>query len=130
MSRWTRRSKEEKERIAREQKELREFQPRTITTAITGGVDDKKQMELLKEHEMPMRCAVHGWVAPPMYILTMEVPPVIGNEPVMCLSGKCTECGNGVKRYIIPSIMGLDAMMIVPLIMDELRRKGRLEDKR
>lgn len=126
MSRWSKRSQEEKERIAKEQKE----KSIRVISVTSEGVKDDGQIEILKRHEIPLRCAAHGWMAPLMYILTMEVPMIFGGDPVLTISGDCPKCRSGIRRYIIPHLIGMDAMMVIPFILEDLKKQNRIIDRR
>lgn len=124
MSRWSRRSQEEKERIAEKQTDLKI--PKAVKEKESS---DKRKTEILESGELPLRCSNCGPTTSQQYTLAMANTPM-GGKPVQMVSGKCRSCGGHAKTIIEPRVLGLNTSMIVGQIILLLNNKGRIIDNR
>jgi len=129
MSRWSKRTKEEKERIYQEQQELHNPTPRVTTISLSA--EGEKANEIIKNQEIPLNCWKHGWVASKEYTIVNEDSPLGGalGKNILCIKGTCPVCKNELKRFITPAVVVEDAG-ITMLLIDKLKREGRLKDLR
>ena len=122
MSRWSKRSTEEKERILREQRG--KAQEAHVRNTFDGSED--RALKIYEEHELPLLCVRHGWVASEQYVIVNEVEPIT-HQRMPTLKGVCPHCARPVKRYLYQGSMA--ALMDMALI-STLLREGRLKDNR
>jgi len=118
MSRWTRRSAEDKARILREQHQMYMSGKNRKYEALLTKIDDANRLEIYRQHRIPMRCNVHGWVNPKNYALVNKI----------ILTGECPYCGRELMRNIKKcSNAETDA---VKYLIDELKKAGKIKSRR
>ena len=122
MSRWSKRSLEEKERILREQTK-REEEARVRST-FDGSTE--RMLEIYEAREAPLMCMRHGWVASEQYVIVNEVEPV-AHQRMPTLKGVCPHCARPLKRYLYA---GAHAALMDMMVISTLQHDGRLKDNR
>ena len=127
MSRWQKRSQEEKEKILADQREREK--PRDVRFDERLEEQNKIHMELMKSREIPLRCDNCGWVKSEHYTLVTG-DDIMSNERISWISGTCVKCGKAVSRPLHIKYMGLDGSMVIAQICMLLDVNGRLTDKR
>jgi len=123
MSRWSRRTQEEKEQIQRDQDEQRlKIQKREQRHEI-----DNQDIisEIYEKREIPIYCMKCGWTTSQKYILCTKPSP-LGGEAIF-VQGKCKDCGRRIERMIV--FNSTDVMMF-SLSCSYLKINFRLEDRR
>lgn len=112
MSKWSKRSPEEKVRILAEQEALRKKHDTP-----TNRFGESTQSEIIQRNEIPLVCIEHGFTSSERYKLVKEFNPLAQTE-VMMVVGKCTKCGRISKRALNEAVMLLVAL---------LKTQGRVE---
>lgn len=136
MSRWSRRSQEEKEQLHEEQKTKKVGQ-NTRQRAIEGdflGVasrmndmmdDTDKWTKVVNAGDLPIFCPYDGWVGCKTYELKNKSLP--GASEYLVAEGNCRIC----QRPISKSINAHDGNAIITMqLISQLKREGRLTDTR
>ena len=122
MSRWTRRTQEEKDAISKKleggQLEKREWTER-------HELDNPKLVaEIYQKNEIPIYCMKDGWSWSNKYVFTEETS-VFGKH--LMVKGHCKDCGEPIERIVSRTI---DELVVFPLVASILEQQGRLVDKR
>ena len=124
MSKWSKRSDEEKLRIFNEQKALREKaeikkDPIKSTQA--------QMTELLQAHEIPLHCFEHGHVKSQSYELTNGS---FMGQKCEVVKGRCIKCGKNLSFPWTPQVRCTEFGIIVAMVITLLKNEGRLTDTR
>jgi len=121
MSKWSKRSPEEKVRILAEQEALRNKNKPKMTAGF--NLSNENQEAIIKNNEIPLVCTHHGYTAAERYEIVNE--NVIGSTiPMVC--GICPICKQTARRALLLD----ETSMILMLIVKRLQDAGRLVDKR
>jgi hypothetical protein len=119
MSRWSKRSQEEKQRIYDDQM----TKSQEVHERSTFDSSPEKLMKIYNNRELPLMCFRHGWVASKQYVLMTELD-VLTRKPVPTLKGVCPHCGRPLKRALNPlSDMGMVDASIFFILMKDRRLK-------
>ena len=124
MSRWNRRTQEEKERIKKEQEELHKPKEQRLQEKLHDDMN-----HILEQKELPLRCKKCGMTTSKHYTLAMMKNPLTG-EPTQTAFGKCIKCGSTARKVVEVGVLGLDLGMVVAQIFMFLKSQGRLTDDR
>jgi hypothetical protein len=122
MSKWSKRSPEDKARILAEQEALRE---KGKQSTAPYRIDDNAQNEIIQRNEIPLVCSEHGYTSSERYELIKEFHPLVQTEITM-VRGKCIKCGRISRRAIMLDEGGMTLMLLVTL----LQTRGRVDDNR
>ena len=122
MSRWSKRSQEEKEQILKSQEQQQKEKETNIDKLNYLSIDWR--MKLLKEGELPLMCGKHGWVHSEKYILILK-KDMFGKHNYIV--GTCPKC-NKKLECMVP--LNMVYTSLYPLVMATLVDKKRLEDRR
>ena len=126
MVKWKNRTKEDQERILKEQQQQKENKKRRFTHPLTR-LDDNEALEIYKDGKIPIACPdCKKWTWCEKYVIKDGEPPMIGSPIIM---GKCHHCGRLVRRIWTAMGTMTEAMLMGPA-MYTLQRKGLLEDLR
>ena len=126
MSRWSRKSDEEKAQTAKNLKDNKiKFRTKH---EIASEEDNKTKFEILKNGKLPLRCKKCGPTSSHHYNLVMMNTPFGG--PFMTALGRCIRCNDNVKGIVDPKIIGLEMTMIVAQVVHILKESGNLTDER
>ena len=122
MSRWSRRTDEEKEEILRKQRELRNKSKKRY------GKDDTVT-NIYADHEIPIMCpkCLRHSGSDNYEVLIKDFKP-LGIKNVPIITGICRKCKRPIERAI-PNAFSGEIMSFVAICV-ELERKGRLKDLR
>lgn len=122
MSRWTKRTQEEKDAISKklegEQTSKEEKKNKHNYMSSYGN-------KILEEGNIPLFCVKCGWSYSDNYILE-EGMSVFGTKELIVI-GNCKECGIKIASEIP---LTMKALMIYPFLFATLERQGRLVDRR
>ena len=127
MSRWGRKTPEEKEQTAENILQNKERHQSKRGRMIEEG--NKKKFAILEVGELPLRCSNCGITSSRHYTLSMVNYPT-AKDPVQTAEGKCKQCGKRVRSIIDPAILGVDFTMIIVQVINLLDKKGRITDDR
>lgn len=120
MSRWMKRSDEEKKRILKDQRNRDNPKDK---------FDPDHYAALLKGGEIPLNCPDHGYMASHHYTITdgsMSNNPLL-TKGTMVISGKCVAC-NCDTSIVIPT---LDPnAILIGMVIQGLAKRNRITDKR
>lgn len=122
MSRWTKRTQEEKDAIS---KKLEGEQTSKEERKNKHDYMSSYQNKILEEGDIPLFCTKCGWSYSDNYILEEGIS-VFGTKEFVVI-GSCKECGIKIAREIP---LTLEMLMIYPLLFATLQRQGRLVDRR
>lgn len=122
MSKWSKRSPEDKARILAEREAL---QKAMVEKSPEYQYSPEKQSEIIKQQEMPLVCPNHGYTKSERYEIVTEKHPLLDQEVSMVL-GKCPICGAMARRALTLS----EAGMVFALVLQLLASQGRLVDNR
>lgn len=112
MSRWSRRSQEEKERIAK------------MTRKQSDGVIRESPSEIYLSGNLPIYCIECGeWSYSHNYTLKKEKDPFFNGDVTM-IYGNCVRCGAEIKRAIY--VTG-ESALLDSLVISELMTKGKIK---
>ena len=126
MSRWSKRSQDEKERIKEEQIKLKEVRGKKSMGIPNMDPDTAKL--IYKNGGIPIICRAHGWVDSQDYTIEKRRNILQPDRMDDFIVGHCPQCGGEILRAI--PYGNLDEMMFLPLVVSSLKQKGRLTDKR
>lgn len=126
MSRWSKKSDEEKKALLKKMEENKEKQHKSSKDY---AFSQEMQGEILGEHELPLMCDEHGWVKSVKYELFTGEMPITRTETTM-VAGTCPICGRKLTRALPVSLMASDGGMLIMMIIPLLLRQGRLVDRR
>ena len=121
MSRWSKRSQEEKEKILQKldnQKRNHEKKEQPFSS--------ENIMDIYKEGEIPIFC--HNcckFQTSDRYIITKKEVQILGETSMV--EGICRKCGKPIEKYF-PRTM--EEIAILELTFINLKNDGRLEDRR
>lgn len=137
MSRWQKKSKEEKQAILDNQnakKQNQEIRSNSINKAfdkvsdnINKNLDDKdKWTEIVNSGDIPIFCPIDGWVGCNKYELKMKsIMP--GTPENIVAEGNCKVCQRLITKVIDP---WSGETMIIMILVKQLERENRLVDLR
>jgi hypothetical protein len=121
MSRWSRRSDYEKERILKKQRELRN------KTSNKGK--DIEALDIYKNHEIPIFCTkCYRYSGSDNYELVIKDFKPIGMKNISMVKGICRNCKKQIER-IFPNALYEESIIFAAMCLD-LKQKGRLKDLR
>jgi len=126
MSRWSRKTDEEKQKI-HEKQVIAKQEKQHDDNAIERG--QKRAVEIYDNEEIPIYCLEHGWVASEKYRLYIGKDRFT-NQDRQYLEGKCKECHKTIQRVISPSVLTPTEMMMFGMVSRLLMLQGRLIDER
>jgi len=122
MSRWSRRSQEERERIASEQQALVE-QGKKPAWEKDGKKSDEHALEIYKKSRIPILCPkCFDWVAPPRLEVCVITSPLPKDGELKAVKGVCPNCGTTVRR-VFPLGLGSDAVVFF-LVFKVMKDQG------
>ena len=124
MSKWSKRSDEEKLRILKAQetvKEKAEIRHDPVKSA------QAKMVELLTAHEIPLLCMKSGYVKSQFYELHNGT---FMGQKCMVVKGTCIHCGALVEFYLTPQVRCSEFGILVTMVINILKSEGRLKDTR
>jgi len=124
MSKWSKRSDEEKLRIFNEQNALREkaeIKKDPIKSA------QAQITELLQAHELPLHCFEHGHVKSQSYELTNGS---FMGQKCEVVKGRCIKCGKNLSFPLTPQVRCTEFGILVIMVITLLKNEGRLTDTR
>ena len=126
MSRWSKRTQEEKEQILQKQQQQQEDQQTKKDKMNYVSTDWK--LKILKDGEIPLFCKKHGWTHSNKYVLTKKGGPfegMFGKTPTIV--GNCRECNTELECMVpVNSVYTL----LFATVISNLRNQNRLEDRR
>jgi len=130
MSRWSKRSLEEKADILRKLEALKtEVADKTREqSGVLKLVDDKASGDAMKCYEagdLPMPCPTHGWTGSDQYSIVKH-EPMPGMPTMDMVQGKCRKCGRTLRRAFPRS----EEMLVFMAAIMALKTRGRLQDER
>lgn len=126
MSRWSRKSEEEKEQAA---KNLEENKVKHVPKWEQAQKNnDNKKMEFIKQGLIPIQCRQCGTTTTKHYTLCMMSAPFGGT--VQVAYGDCITCGNQAKSIIDIGIIGLEMGMLLGQVITMLNIRGKITDDR
>ena len=145
MSRWSKRSKEEKERIYKEtqQKRKKDAMGRilgkmhqekedSLTSQAMKKIEHSKNSEQASEvyraGEIPLLCSEHGWVGSQQYRLYNDKHPMFGDQQIQFIAGRCKKCDERIMRAI-PAPLSDEGMVFVAALT-LLVQRDRVTDER
>lgn len=125
MSRWSRRTQEEKDAIAKKQQALAD-NSKKATTARMADDRTKEATEVYEKMELPIRChRCFRWSGSDKYEIRIDNFEAIGAGRLSVVAGQCRHCGTHIKRVLKAGPLELDAMVLF-----KLTNEGRVTDKR
>ena len=122
MSRWSRKTQEEKQQISdniNHQQTIKEDKAKKMDYI---GTDFR--LKILKEGELPLYCDKHGWTKSNQYTLENR-NNMFGNFIVII--GNCPTCNKRIESLVAKDPM---YMMMVSLNLAKLKLQGRITDRR
>ena len=122
MSRWSRRTQEEKDAIL--QKQEKQQKKAQIKKDMMNFASIDWRMKILKENELPLFCKKHGWTHSKKYILISR-NDMFGKSNYVI--GNCPQC-NATIETMVP--LNSVYTILFGLVMTNLSRVKRLEDRR
>ena len=132
MSRWSKRSDEEKVAIMRKQQETQHQVAARATEHCGGGILDlvgergsAAATAIYEAQEIPMPCRTCGWVGSDQYAF-YKGEPFPGAPPMDMIKGRCRKCGRPLQR-VFPSN---EELMLFMMAASVLKMRGRLTDAR
>jgi hypothetical protein len=121
MSRWSRKSDEEKKAIHDKQTAQEE-------EAKKDPFSDDAAMDIYRNEEIPIMCLKHGWQASSHYIVSEDTHPLMPDRKILFVSGVCPKCKKPFKRAV--PLANISEMMLFTMVWKILSIKNRIEDKR
>lgn len=122
MSRWSRRSEEDKQRILRQQMELR--RPKVPA----GTINNEDAGRIYEAGEVPIICSrCMCWSSSEKYEISFEHMPITNRKEIL-IKGTCKKCGQSIKR--VAPFFAFDEGIIFLATATKLKRQGRLTDSR
>jgi hypothetical protein len=122
MSRWSRKTDEEKEEILRKQREQRDKSKKYQSKGDTV-------VSIYADHEIPIMCPkCLRYSGSDNYEIVIKDFKPLGIKKVTTISGICRKCKRPIER-IIPPAFSEETIVFVAICV-ELERKGRLKDLR
>jgi len=123
MSRWSRRSEEERARILAEQRESRKPRlPRAVVASMEQATN------IYNEHLIPIMCPrCFEWRSFLHYDLREELDPFGAMRPFIC--GTCRECGSSMRR-VMPTLQSDEGVLFAATAMLLVRDKKLTDHKR
>jgi len=130
VSRWMKRSKEEKERILRETREREARGKKHVGKLFVlsmAGIE--KEESYLKDGKLPIRCDKCGIVTSDSYVIVKRKFMFSGSDETY-VEGTCNRCGGKAGMWIIPSFNNATKIMLYTAVIMKLLREGKVVDKR
>ena len=130
MSRWSKRSEEEKQAILQKQQEqeAKAEQAKLDKDPVLAELARARDMDaanaVYKSGEIPILCRDDGWVGSELYALYKGEP--LPGVKLDMLKGRCRKCGRPVQR-VFPTG---EEFLLFALAISNLKMKGRLQDTR
>jgi|GEM_PF-6059876 len=122
MSRWSRRSQEEKDAIAQKLESEKQNKVKKEHPFSSENITD-----IYEQGEIPLFChRCVRLVTSDKYEITKNDVPLIGKNANV-IRGKCNRCGFSLEQ---PFPGTPEVMMLFALNVNKLKQSGRLEDKR
>jgi len=126
MSRWSRKTDEEKQRIYEEQVTAKQ-EKQHDNNAIERG--QQRAVEIYDNQEIPIFCVEHGWVASDRYCLNIRKNPLTGQN-TQYIEGNCQKCKAPIQRVCSVSVFSPAEAMMFSMVIKILFDDGRLRDER
>lgn len=126
MSRWSRRSDEEKERINRKQVVQKQEKKHDDNATERGR---QRAVEIYDDQEIPIFCFEHGWVGSDRYRLYIGKNGLTGQD-TQYLEGRCRKCQKPIQRVCSMSVLSPTEAMMFGMVVKILFDDSRLVDER
>ena len=129
MSRWSKRSQTDKERISLEQEALRKAPERRVEERQEKNAEQGQAV--YRAGEIPIMCMEHGWQGSDDYRAYLG-KSVFASGEVQYIEGTCRVCKKKIRR-LFPLYVGSaawDEGPIFAMALMHLARDGRLKDER
>jgi len=127
MSKWSKRSDEEKKAILDKQNQIRAEAERKNNRGTLLMLKDEDGIKIYGDKEIPLACLECGWQGSNHYTIYInkDNPFAVGHP---FIKGHCRKCGKELKRAF-PSPLSDDGMIFM-LVLPILHREGKLTDER
>lgn len=125
MAKWKNRTSEEKTRILKDQRRIREEADRSKVRGTPMVLKDAEAVGIYERKEIPLPCLDCGWQGSDRY--RVYKGEVLGAR-VEFVEGTCRGCKKVVRR-VFPNPLGSEGVMFV-LVAGMLKKGGRLRDER
>lgn len=122
MSRWSRKTQEEKHQVLDNIKQQKDVKEDKIKKMNYIGIDGR--LKILTEEELPLYCDKHGWTKSDKYTVENR-NNMFGNYIVII--GNCPTCNKRIESLVTKDPM---YMMMISLNLVKLKSQGRINDKR
>ena len=122
MSRWSKRTQEEKLKIKETINHQKQIKQDNIERLNRACIDHR--LKILKQTEIPLFCPKHGWTSSNQY--TLETRNDIFGDTIYIL-GKCPQCNASLETTIAKDPMYI---MMVSLNLAKLKQQNRITDNR
>jgi hypothetical protein len=122
MSKWSKRSDEEKKNILKDQQKMRDEAERKKNRGTFAILKDEDALAIYDKKEIPLPCLECGWTGSDNY---QRIKKTFAGIYADCIEGKCRKCGKMVTRAL-PSPLETEGMMFM-LTMNMLAQQGRLK---
>jgi len=126
MSRWSRRSQEEKERIA--EKLEKESKKEVGFSGLAKLKNTEVAMDIYRNKRIPIACTNCGWSYGENYHAYNDKHPLNPTIPLRKITTTCIGCGKEISR-VFPSL-DCDDMVLFAMVLTILAQEGRLKDDR
>lgn len=127
MSRWSRRTEEEKSRISREQVEMRNRPPTPVKLPFAHAkADSASASKIWTDGEIPLLCYNHGWVRSEKYRMVIEAW-MPGMPDQLMVVGTCEKCNKPIRKAVEMSDHTFVGFLV--LVMPKLMKDGRFKDE-
>jgi hypothetical protein len=124
MSKWSKRSDEEKKAIFEQQQKMQDEAERKKAKGTFAIFKDEDATKVYDNKEIPLPCLQCGWTGSEEYHKVKRPHPLTDQE-IPYLEGKCRKCGSIVKRtFPIPYE---PEGVIFLMTMQFLSQQGRLK---
>ena len=124
MSKWSKRSEEDKKRILEEQQKARDEAERKKNRGTMAILKDEDAVAIYDQKEIPLPCMECGWTGSEQYRRVTKPHFVTGADGVF-IEGKCRKCSRTVMRAM-PSVFESEAALIM-MTMNLLAMQGRMK---
>ena len=125
MSRWQKRTLEEKKLILEEQEETKK---RKEHPEKYGNRSSDRALEIYHQACIPIMCPKDGWVGSLDYEIILDNHPLNPSQKVEILVGNCLICNKKIRRAF-PPIISIEMIMFMAAV-SSLKIDGRLIDSR
>jgi len=127
MSKWSKRSDEEKRSILEKQNNIKKTTERKHNRGTLLILEDSDGVKVYLNKEIPLACLNCGWVGSDKYTIYInkDNPFAIGHT---FIKGTCRKCGQILNR-IFPNPLESEGMIFM-LTLPVLNSQGRIKDER